>query len=120
MTLPVISALVRLLAGALVLISLVACTAAVIGGGAPGGYEARSGGSSAGPDRKDATITSSINTRYVRDDLINAMDVRVSTDRGIVTLSGRVPSQTTARRAVELAYSVGGVTRVVNRLTVAP
>ena len=118
MPLPVISAAIRFLAGALVLLSVCACTAAVIGG-APGGYESPAGGTSAASARNDATITSSINTRYVRDDLINAMDVRVSTNRGIVTLSGKVPNQTAARRAVDLAHSVSGVTRVVNRLTVA-
>lgn len=114
------SALIRFLAGAIVLMSLSACTAAVVGGAASGGYDSPADRRSAVSDRNDATITSSINTRYVRDELINAMDVRVSTYRGIVTLSGKVPSQTAARRAVDLAHSVSGVMRVVNRLSVAP
>jgi hyperosmotically inducible protein len=114
------SAVIRSLAGAIVLMSLSACTAALVGGAAPGGYHSPADRRSAVSDRNDATITSSINTRYVRDDLINAIDVRVSTYRGIVTLSGRVSSQTAARRAVDLAHSVSGVIRVVNRLTVAP
>jgi hyperosmotically inducible protein len=114
------SALFRSLTGVVVVMSLTACTAAVVGGAAPGGYDSSAGAHAAVPGRRDATITSSINTRFVRDDMINAMDVRVSTYRGVVTLSGQVPNRTAARRAVDLAYSVSGVTRVVNRLSVAP
>ena len=114
------STVIRIVAGVCVLLLLAACTAAVVGGAAPGGYDTAASGRSTTSGGADAAITSSINTRYVRDDLINAMDVRVSTYRGVVTLSGRVSSQAAARRAVDLAHSVTGVTQVVSRLSVAP
>ena len=36
----------------------------------------------------DATITSSINVKYLSDDLVSALDVNVDTYRGVVTLNG--------------------------------
>lgn len=93
-------------------VHLSACAAAVVGGAARGGYNADAQVNS------DASITSAINARYVRDDLVSAFDVSVSTRRGEVTLSGSVLSRRAARRAVDLARSVTGVTRVVSRLTV--
>jgi len=101
-----------------VLASLAGCTAAVVGGAAPGGYGPTNGAHATASANADATITSAINTRYVRDELINAMDVRVSTYQGTVTLSGAVASAAVARRAVDLARSTNGVVRVVSRLNV--
>lgn len=92
--------------------SLTACATAVVGGAARGGYNADA---AAG---RDASITSTINASYVRDELISAFDVSVRTWRGDVTLSGSVPSERAARRAVELAWSVKGVNRVVSNLAI--
>ncbi|MCO6412142.1 MAG: BON domain-containing protein [Thiogranum sp.] len=92
--------------------SLTACATAVVGGAARGGYNTDAASGS------DASITSAISASYVRDDLVSAFDVNVSTWRGDVTLSGSVPSQRAAQRAVELAKSVRGVKRVVSNLTI--
>lgn len=92
--------------------SLTACATAVVGGAARGGYNADAAAGN------DASITSAISAGYVRDDLVSAFDVNVTTWRGDVTLSGSVPSQQAARRAVELARSVKGVNRVVSNLTI--
>lgn len=97
---------------------LSACAAAVVGGAAPGGYPAADNNLTADTVAGDASITSTINSRYVHDDLVSAMDVRVVTYRGTVTLSGNVPSAQAARRAVAIARSVKGVVTVVNRLSV--
>jgi len=105
----------RLLGSFLLCICLAGCAAAVVGGAAAGGYYAASSDRSAVADDK---ITSSINAHYVRDELVSALDVKVSTRRGTVTLNGNVHSQEAARRAVSIALSVEGVVRVVNRLTV--
>jgi len=109
-----------LLAGLLFVLLLGGCSAAVVGGVAPGGYDTAGGTHASRSASADAAITSSINTRYVHDELIDAMDVRVSTYGGTVTLSGTVPSQAAARRAVDLARSTRGVVQVVSRLAVVP
>ncbi|MGD2074090.1 MAG: BON domain-containing protein [Gammaproteobacteria bacterium] len=96
------------------------CAAAVIGGAAAGGYYVAQSDRSAAEIANDTTITSTINTRYVKDDLVSAFDVNVDTSRGVVTLYGNVPSEQAARRAVALARSVAGVKRVESRLTVRP
>ena len=83
-----------------------------------GGHDtaARSGAENS----RDAAITSSINTRFVHDREVDALAIRVTTWRGVVTLQGSVRSQAAAARAVELARSTPNVRRVVSRLTVTP
>jgi osmotically-inducible protein OsmY len=91
------------------------CGSLIVGGGSPGG-----GGTSGGQTSTDAAITSRINTRYVNDSLVRALDIRVNTYRGVVTLYGSVDSPEVMARAVELARATSGVKRVVSRLTVTP
>jgi hyperosmotically inducible protein len=105
----VIGASVSLLAG---------CAAAVVGGAAAGGYYVGKDERSVGEISSDATITSTINTRYVQDKQVSALAINVDTYRGVVTLYGKVPSQTVAQRAVEIARNVKGVKQVVSKLTV--
>jgi hyperosmotically inducible protein len=94
------------------------CGALVVGG-AGGGYHGARDERSAEQVSRDAAITSSINARYVQDDLVSAMAVKVDTYNGMVTLRGSLPSARAVERAVSLARTTGGVTRVVSRLTVA-
>lgn len=108
----------RLFTSVLLLLSLTGCAAAVIGGAAAGGYYVATNERSASEIASDTSITSTINSRYVKDDLVSAFDVNVDTYRGAVTLYGNVPSQQAAQRAVELARSVKGVSRVQSKLTV--
>lgn len=102
------------------LVWLSACAAAVVGGAAPGGYPAANNDRAAETVAGDASITSTINSRYVHDELVSAMDVRVVTYHGRVTLSGNLSSAEAVRRAVAIARSVKGVVTVVSRLTVVP
>ena len=95
------------------------CGALVVGGAAGGGYHAAQDERSPGQISRDAAITSSINARYVQDDLVSAMAVNVDTYDGMVTLRGSLPSARAVERAVSLARTTSGVTRVVSRLTVA-
>jgi hyperosmotically inducible protein len=106
--------LLLLIAGVL----LAGCTALVVGGAPAGGHDtaARSGAETS----RDAAITSSINSRFVRDREVDALAIRVTTWQGVVTLQGSVRSQAAAARAVELARSTPNVRRVVSRLTVTP
>ena len=109
------------LSGVILLLAwLNACAAAVVGGAAPGGYPAATNDHTAETIAGDASITSAINSRYVHDDLVGAMDVRVVTYHGRVTLSGNLSSAEAVRRAVAIAASVEGVVTVVSRLTVVP
>lgn len=108
----------RLLAVLSLAAVLGACAAAVVGGGARGGYPAGAGDRPGGSAAADAAITSTINTRLVHDTNVSAMTVTVRTYRGTVTLTGSVGSAEASRRAVAIAYSVGGVVRVINRLTI--
>ena len=91
------------------------CGSLIVGGGSPGG-----GSTSGGQTSTDAAITSRINTRYVNDSLVRALDIRVNTYQGVVTLYGTVDSPEVMVRAVELARTTSGVKRVVSRLTVTP
>ncbi|UCE76575.1 MAG: BON domain-containing protein [Gammaproteobacteria bacterium] len=97
---------------------LTGCAAAVVGGAAAGGYYVAKSDRTAAEIASDTAITSTINSRYVKDDLVSAFDVNVDTHRGTVTLYGNVPSQQAAQRAVELARTVKGVNRVQSKLTV--
>jgi hyperosmotically inducible protein len=110
---------IALLTPSVVLVLLLTgCAAAVVGGAAAGGYYVAKSDRTAAEIASDTTITSTINSRYVKDDLISAFDVNVDTYRGTVTLYGNVPSQQAAARAVELARTVNGVNRVQSKLTV--
>ena len=66
----------------------------------------------------DATITMNIQSRYFSDDAIKAREIDVDTEKGVVTLTGEVPSETARRQAETIAQSVTGVTRVQNNLRV--
>lgn len=66
----------------------------------------------------DVRITNRINAAYVSDPLIKALDIRVSSQRGIVTLQGTVSNDALRSRAVGIAESTREVRRVVDRLQV--
>lgn len=100
-------------------INLVGCAAAVVGGAAAGGYYVGKDDRSVGEISSDATITSTINSNYIKDDLVRAREINVDTYRGVVTLYGKVQSQAAADRAVQIARSVKGVKRVDSKLSVA-
>ncbi len=94
------------------------CGALVVGGAAAGGYYVGKDERSIGQISEDATITSSINAKYVKDDLVSALDINVDTRNGVVTLYGSVSSSAVAARAVQLARGVKGVKQVHSKLTV--
>jgi hyperosmotically inducible protein len=91
------------------------CASMVVGGAANGGHTTSTSGRQA---TDDASITSAINSRFVRDELVRAVDIHVVTRQGIVTLTGMVDSPAVSQRAVQLARGIHGVRRVDSRLTV--
>jgi hyperosmotically inducible protein len=94
------------------------CTSLVVGGAASGAHATANRESSASRPTDDAGITSAINTRFVRDELVRAVEIHVETRQGVVTLSGMVDSPAASLRALQLARGTPGVRRVDSRLTV--
>lgn len=69
---------------------------------------------------KDSAITTQIKADLAEKKLSSLVHVSVDTDNhGMVTLSGTVPSQEAANRAVSIARGVKGVTSVKNHLQIA-
>ncbi len=90
----------------------------LVGTGVAGGWP-RTDSRSAEDQQMDVRITNRINAAYVSDPQIPAMEIRVNSQRGIVTLQGTVPSDTVRGRALRVAESTREVRRVVDRLRVA-
>jgi osmotically-inducible protein OsmY len=66
----------------------------------------------------DSWITTQIYAKYFLDREIKARTITVDTARGVVTLHGEVRSESERDRAVGIARSIDGVSRVIDRLEV--
>jgi osmotically-inducible protein OsmY len=75
-------------------------------------------GKTAGQTMTDSKITASVQGKLTADRVSNFTRVDVDTERGVVNLSGVVPTAEQKTRAEELARQVNGVTRVNNHLQV--
>jgi osmotically-inducible protein OsmY len=69
---------------------------------------------------QDAATTSKVKTALALSKHVSAFDVKASTNRGEVTLTGEVPSEETRRLAGAITQDTSGVTAVHNNLTVNP
>ncbi|MDD5248905.1 MAG: BON domain-containing protein [Rhodocyclaceae bacterium] len=69
---------------------------------------------SAGQRVEDAMITTKVKSAFVQDDKIKAMSIHVTTDNGIVQLSGFANSSQEADHAADVARQVSGVKDVTN------
>jgi osmotically-inducible protein OsmY len=67
---------------------------------------------------EDAWVTTKIQSKYFMDDVVKGRRVNVTTQNGVVTLSGQVHSQAEKQRAEALARETEGVARVQNRLVI--
>ncbi len=65
---------------------------------------------------EDATVTSRIKSGLLRDPVVAGSAIGVEVQDGVVTLTGRVPSEAVAARAVDIARNTEGVRRVEDRL----
>lgn len=68
----------------------------------------------------DASITTQVKSRFVRDPGVSAMHLGVTTTDGVVELTGKAASVEEERRAVELARAVPGVRSVRDYIVVQP
>jgi hyperosmotically inducible protein len=66
----------------------------------------------------DTAITSKVKTALMADDEIKGMNINVDTKGGEVKLTGNVQSDAQAKKAMEIARGVDGVTGVQNNLQV--
>ena len=67
----------------------------------------------------DATLTTKVHTALANDVGMRTMySINVDSDKGVVTLKGKVDSQVTKQRAEEVAKRVSGVNSVKNELQV--
>jgi len=71
---------------------------------------------STGQSFDDSTITSKVKADFIEDPLTKARDISVTTDQGVVQLSGFVDSKQQRDEAVRVAKSVPGVRSVDNGL----
>jgi hyperosmotically inducible periplasmic protein len=73
-----------------------------------------------GQTADDLAIQAIVKTRLFDDPEISGFAINTSVRRGVVTLHGRVSTNELQQRALEIAASVRGVNRVVDRLVVVP
>ncbi|HYK52380.1 MAG TPA: BON domain-containing protein [Candidatus Eremiobacteraceae bacterium] len=66
----------------------------------------------------DLTLSAQVHTALVAQTGVNAADIHVDVHRGVVTLTGHVPSPAHKAVADQTVRSVKGVTSVVDKLTI--
>ncbi len=84
--------------------------------GAEIGQEVGQAADKAGQFMSDAALTAKIKSKIALDDTLNGSDVGVTTDHGVVTLSGSVRSAAQHERALQLARETKGVKTVKDEL----
>jgi hyperosmotically inducible protein len=75
-------------------------------------------GKTAGQTMTDSRITAAVQSKLTADRMANFARVDVDTERGVVNLSGIVPSTEQKDRAETLTRQVEGVKRINNNLQV--
>ena len=77
-------------------------------------------GKTVGETIDDTTTTTRVKTALLNDPAVGGLRIDVDTFKGVVTLSGRVKSQTEKAQAMELARRIDGVTEVKDALQIEP
>lgn len=71
-----------------------------------------------GDATKDAALTAAVKTKFLADTKVSGLKIDVDTSKGVVTLSGTVPTADERTQAVAIAKETDGVKSVVNKLKV--
>src|SRR5688500_2662173 len=66
----------------------------------------------------DAGITTNVKTKLAADDTVKAFEVNVTTQNGVVTLSGDVESAAAKERAIQIARGTDGVRDVIDQIRI--
>jgi hyperosmotically inducible protein len=76
------------------------------------------GSASVGNAISDSAVTTKVKSQIVANTTLRQSDISVTTNNGVVTISGHVPSEEARQLALGLARSTGGVSRVDDKLKV--
>jgi osmotically-inducible protein OsmY len=68
----------------------------------------------------DTWITTKVKSKMVGDKVLKGSDIDVTTDGGIVTLTGKVVSDTQRKHAISVAKATKGTKDVVDKMTITP
>ena len=68
----------------------------------------------------DGWITMKIHSQYVPEDVLEGSNIDVDTAKGVVTLTGVVPTAAARTRALAIAKATDGVKSVVDKLRIGP
>jgi hyperosmotically inducible periplasmic protein len=79
----------------------------------------KKGASKTGEVVSDASITTAVKTRLMKDKAARAASIDVNTDAGVVTIAGAVPTQADKTRIAALVRHTTGVKSVTDNLTVS-
>ncbi len=66
----------------------------------------------------DATLSTAVQAKFYADDLTRGFGIDVSSQNGVITLRGTVPTEAARQRALELARGVEGVSGVTDQMQV--
>jgi hyperosmotically inducible periplasmic protein len=64
----------------------------------------------------DGWITTKVKSQFVGEDVLSGSSINVDTKDSAVTLNGTVPSEAARNRALEIARTTEGVTKVIDEL----
>jgi hyperosmotically inducible protein len=66
----------------------------------------------------DSTITAKVKSAIIAEPDLSALDIKVNTDNGVVTLTGSVDNSQKVQKAAQVAQAIDGVKSVNNQLSV--
>ncbi|MGD8575522.1 MAG: BON domain-containing protein [Thiohalophilus sp.] len=100
----------------LMMLSMSACGTLAAGGAGRNNQQYGFDDASATPS--DASISANIRRQLISDTAINANEITVSTDQGVVTLEGQVANTAIRDRVLSICNRTTGVRQVVSRLQI--
>jgi len=93
------------------------CAVALVGGAGAGGYYVGKDERDAATILNDASITASINSKFLTTKGIRTFDINVDTYDGVVYLTGEVPTTAIKNKIIILCKKTKDVKNVVSKLT---
>lgn len=66
----------------------------------------------------DTAITTKIKAKLAADSITSAYKVSVETNKGVVTISGKVPNQNAIDRTIDIVSDTDGVRDIINELSI--